>query len=143
MPSRLAPRRPRNGLSLTCDRRSALEPVAVHGRAPERALLDGELGHVELRAVAQQREENAAEAMSDGDDRHLVAALRTQAGEVGMEGMARPLRMVPGFAEQRAQRRRAALGDVAVGVTVPGLVSRWHQAGIAGGVLRAREPVHV
>src|SRR5438552_10591830 len=31
---------------------------------------DGELGDVEVRAVAQQRKENAAEAMGDRDDGH-------------------------------------------------------------------------
>src|SRR5947208_15323372 len=37
---------------LRAARRRALEPVALHARAPERPLLDGELGHVELHAVA-------------------------------------------------------------------------------------------
>lgn len=37
--------------------RRALEPVALHRRAAEDALFDDELGDVELRAVAQQREE--------------------------------------------------------------------------------------
>src|SRR2546426_10379223 len=68
-------------------RRRALEPVALHRRAAEHALFDGERGDVELRAVAQQREENAAEAMGDCNDGHLVAALRALACEVRMQGM--------------------------------------------------------
>src|SRR5438067_5798233 len=79
--------------------------------------------------------------MGDRDDGHLVAALRAQAGEVRMQGMIRALRMVRGFTQHDAQCRRAALGDVAVGVAVARLVGGRHQAGIAGGVLRAREPV--
>jgi len=88
-------------------RRHALEPVALHRRAAEHALFDGELGHVELCAVAQQREQNAAEAMGDRDDGHLVAALRAQACEVRMQRMIRPLRMVRGFTQYGAQRRAA------------------------------------
>ena len=60
-----------------------------------------------------------------------------------MEGMGRPLRVVGGFAEHRAQRGRAALGDVTVSIAIAGLIGRGHEPGIAGGVLRTRKPVHV
>src|SRR2546422_327054 len=96
-------------------RRRALEPVALHRRAAEHALFDGELGDVEVRAVAQQRKENAAEAMGDRDDGHLVAALRAQAGGGRVEGGSLGAGLGGGRPPTGGPRRRGALWGVGGG----------------------------
>ena len=96
----------------------ALAPLQAHDLAFEWAALHGEFGDVEVAAVAQHGEHDPTEAVSDRHHRHLVAAARSQLGEVWLEGVVGTARLVRRFAEHRAQLGGAALGDPAVGVAV-------------------------
>src|SRR5262245_46008787 len=86
-----------------CVRRGTLQSVAPHGGALERALLDVELRDVAVRPVAQPRERDPSAAVRDRDGGPLVATLRTEDSEVGVEGMGCPARVMGGLAQQSAQ----------------------------------------
>jgi hypothetical protein len=63
--------------------------VAADDGALEGALLDVELTDVEVRAVTQHRERDPGKPVGNRDGRHIVAALRTEGGEVRVQRMGR------------------------------------------------------
>src|SRR5207245_5587004 len=115
--------------------RNGLQAVAAYDRPRERALLHTEALRAEVRTVAEHREGDAAQAMGYRDDGRFVAPAGAELGEVGVERMARPRRVVRRFAEHGAQLGGAAFGEVPLPIAVAGLLAGGHRARLSGDVL--------
>jgi hypothetical protein len=79
---------------------------------------------LEVRAIPQERVEHPTEAVSDRDDRSLVPTSSIELEKVRMERMRWAPSVMSGLAEHRSELGRTPLGDMAMAITVTGLVTR-------------------
>jgi hypothetical protein len=109
----------------------------------EWTFFDAETSGLELGPIPQEGVEHPAEPVGHRDDCGLVAAAGTELQKIGMERMRGAPRVMSGLAEHRPELGRTTLRDMAMSVTVTGLVRARHEAGITRDVLRTAEALDI
>ena len=94
------------------------EPILVSGSPFEVTLFNAGAGHAEVGAVTQHGEQDVAKPMGHGDHCGFVTTPDANLGEVRMQRMRGPPRVMRRLAEHRPQLSLSAFGDVAVGVSL-------------------------